>query len=1284
MQSLHQQFEESLKNHTYMGLNTTDPSKLQQSAKKEIRLQRVFQIACAQIEADLKKPNKDLDLQISLLQDLENDGQHFYDRYDKATKGWTRSFLKGIAFYTPNLLKKYLPSCISGLADAEKKTLEEYNQYKTCLKNNIDKLIVLRDPASRKNGQQFEDILDDADDAVDLNQQDDKNKPTISKTPAGHPKKDDEKSFEDFDEEDFEAQAALWDAYKADIVDEAQKEIAEKQEAVDSLIFATLGEAKPPSAEEIEEKRQQDITTTTDIIQNQINCLKRFNEQPLSLHKYKKTLCFLADQVKKLLILDADHAKELLIAKGLSETEFDVLSNLELTSALITSDNQKLQDLLKSTEWHASLEEALAQQGHIKFGVRRFPGNGGTALQLVDDQGKRLQETALKNYRGKIALTFNDDVQSQTELDELVKFLKANDKCHPCHIEIQIKEDFAFTSELFKLLLELSDHVSEIQLNGLQVLDFKKLNLSADEEYQFVQHLDHFLCPDLKDLILSDHPKDKWLPTDFSSLLSMCPKMELLKDFYRLCSQPQNIEIPAQLCAATELDLSNYPIELIPHLLQKLTHLKHLNLTDTQITDAQLTHWYGEKYLVNIETLRLDGCKSLTTDILHVLPTLPHLTKLSLPDLPKGKQSLDKLPKLDNPFKIKLFYISSKETQKIASQLYTGPMIWAAAFQIPLARMDVSEIFPPQRNVLDPKSVAYWLHSQDYKKLTKEPAITTIQADSNASLNDDNLVEFAQKFPNLIALCLYNCPNVTQVGIIKLLQACPKITTLDLTGCSHISDELFFGDGHAVTLECLNKLIITNTGISSEIASVFQENMKNKLVFEETILKIVDDQLTDQTGFEEILKSKDLSKLKCIDLSDCTKLTNQMLSKLLDHLNVDAWIIKDGEKKDNPERLNLAVLNLTGCTGISDDAFDHMTDGEKITPKLLETLDRIIIGGTQISKVLEQVYPQVTFQQQATPVTIPLDPDAQLQACQAYLEKKQLAAQGDAEAEKELKKLTRPFLHNRLVIDLFSDKCKDQTMVDHVLAQPFEPNAQEFCDIALFFKINDQADPSIFYVHRDMLSNQSGDFIDGLRPRGRLNKLDNVDLINFIVDLRPGGKFNKQDNVDLINQHATPQASQLILDLVYGRASLDVVDWKTASHAAELAGPLCLNLLQSHKNALLAIIHSQFELSRAEDMFLAAKMLEDKIGMQTYEEKLLDCLNKTLMGSTDVQHSDFKIIGSIADQYARNDIYPLIKLKTKVEQIRDIQTRKLEQQAIFEETTRNEILFQRMVNSGQI
>lgn len=937
-----------------------------------------------------------------------------------------------------------------------------------------------------------------------------------------------------------------------------------------------------PSAKEkreLETQRKLLINNTCDFIINQIENIKNFTEHPCSLEKYKMTLgklCYTIQYLENSL-----NSKESLKNLGLSETLMTTLSSDQFFIALRDNNNQALKEFLSGTDWALSFEEALAHKGHIRFGMSTVTG-----LQLVNDQSKVIQKDALKNYRGCLALSL-EAKESVKVLEELQKILNQYSDCRP-YIKIQLLNNFDLTSEQLDLLITLSQSVSEIQIHGhgSNAVTINLTQLTPNQENLFVKCLDRFSFPHLLgDIILSNHTKQNWLHSDFYRLLLSCCKMEFLEEFYRICPYPLFIEIPPQLINSTTLNLSNYrspsELEKIPHFLTKLKRLTSINLNGLPITDAQLTKWINKGYLDNIQSLHLENCRSLTTDILPVLAKLPKLAKLSLPDLPRGKLELNKLPKFDDPLKIALFYTASTVTQNIALSLYTGLSIWAAAFQIPLVRKGVDQIFGPNMTILDPKSVAYWLHANDYKKLKSQKSITTIQGDSNGALNDGNLVEFVKKFPETTTISLYNCPNITNAGIITLLKTCPKIQVVDLTDCRQITDDLLT-DKNFGTLNNLEKLTLSDKKIPNNIP----KKLSKKLVINETILKITNDQITDEDTFEKLLGSKVLNRLSCLDLTDCKNLTDAMLSKILKRLNTDREITtKDGTMKDNPQRLDLAVLNLSGCTQLSSLAFYETSDTGKQTLKLLENLDRIVID-SNISKFLTDRYPNIIFQEAEEPVTIQINPEVQLQACQSYIQMKMIdMTKANFKIQNEFKKLTRNFIHNCLVANLFSDECKDVVKINEVLSEPVKINSQEFCDFTLSFQLYlSDNDPEEFKTYRDVLSRMSPD---------------------FSVKLRPGGILSKQEGFIPTSIHATKEAAKAIMDLFYEKNTINNLDYETAGHVAELVGPNNFNFPISLYNAIGDCIIKQLTLENAEKIFIIIQSLKDENFKNKYEDKLI-------------------------------------------------------------------------------
>ena len=401
-----------------------------------------------------------------------------------------------------------------------------------------------------------------------------------------------------------------------------------------------------------------------------------------------------------------------------------------------------------------------------------------------------------------------------------------------------------------------------------------------------------------------------------------------------------------------------------------------------------------------------------------------------------------------------------------------------------------------------------------------------------------------------------------------------------------------------------------------------------------------------------------MTKLKRINLEDCTKLNNKMLGQLLDQLNAPTELqTKEGTLVDNPQRLNIAVLNLKGCSNITDEAFDQpqqteiVGDGNvpldqiekpKIETKLLENLDRVVTGGTKISEVLKNVYPKVTFQEFEKPITIQIDENEQLQECIAYHEKKALEAGTlDEEEQKELKKLTAHYLHNRMVVELF---CENEDSAQDVLCQSIKPDSKEFCDLTLTFKEDDDADPSFLHVHRDAVYSQSLYFVDRLRP---------------------GGEMSKIDGVDVTNVHATPEAVQAVKNLLYGKLScIENLDWSTAADIAELVGPNNFTLPTSIYKALLARIHSQFSVEEAEDMLEAAEALDDKEGKKEYEDTLLIYLDSLENGEDD--KDTFQTIANLGRGYG------LSKLDAKVKQIESKKNHELIRKNLAEQEAEQE------------
>lgn len=1275
LQTLHIAFSTALKDHTYVGLSKEAPAKLESTQVKTIRLAEVFKKARYQIEEALKEKSPIKENEFAHLKNLEHDGTLIYERYKASTNSWSRFFMKCVARYTPELLKKILPSCFSnGIEKAEKKTFEEYQQYLDFLK--------LQTPNSDKDSDKIaekaldeeevfdaeEDNLPNGDDPKKEKGADNGSQKKESgnpKTPISPPKNEEKiplglkSEFEDDDEDDEFLQQILAQTFsenlslsksdketktvppKKDDESKPEKETPQpKTTLIKQLQFATI-----PADENKNKLEEVDLLSKAfDLCLQQ---LTQFNERPLTLAKFRNLLGELCRKANALTQLTPE-GTQALEKCGLSEEVLAILKDAHLLASLMTGNHEKILDALSSTPWKNSFEEAvdLAQDGkQINFGVQKL--GGSNTIRLDNGKGARFKEKDFQTFRGKVRVTVSD-ITSLNEMKELVNFLEKNEKCCPNSIVITLMEGQELNAECVQLLLKLK-RVSEIQINGVKEINFKNIGLSESEELGFVQHLGNFSFPQLENIILSDQTKTDWTAANFSNLLSLCPSFELLKTCYQQCSTYQDISIPQQLQKIQLFDTHGFDSDQITHLLNQFHDLVHIDFADLKMDDTQLFDLLDHPNLLQLKSLDLKGCQSLTTDALFTLVQLPQLANLSLPDLIQGEIRLDLLPKFDNPLKIKLFYLASQLTRKNANQLYTGPQNWSAIFQIPLARLGEEKIFPSDQKRLDPKNVAYWLHDQDYTSLKAHEGIVTILADFNAKMNDDNIVEFMQKFPKVKTLSLYDCPNVTEKGIIALLQAHPMIETLDLTNC-RITDALLLDEGNFNLLKKMKQIIVNGTGISSDLVELFKEQ-DVKLSFEQTTLKITDADITTDQALEELLKGENLTQFKTIDLSDCLTLTNDMLGLLLDHLNTDTVIkTAEGDLVSNPQRLNAAVINIKGCVKITDEAFVVKTEENEDSSeaskskkdlKLLESLDRMVIGETMIPSLINDLYPKVTFQKDDEPITIQIDPELQLKECALYHALKIKNFLNDSD-KGQLKELGKRYIHNRITAELFY-KNNEGTLP--VILESIDIHSTDFSDISLSFMADETSAATEFHAHRDVLYSQSRYFINGLRP---------------------GGEMNKNENLSFVNVHATPEAAAAIMKLFYGKLSINDLNWQTAADVAELISLKNFKLSPLHYQQFLKHIHAQFTLENADELLTVAEKLDDKIGKEEYEGTLAIFLDSLDMKDQET----FQTISNLAKSHG------LKTLQKKVELIEEAKNNEIINKALAEQHAYDELLSQ--------
>lgn len=260
-------------------------------------------------------------------------------------------------------------------------------------------------------------------------------------------------------------------------------------------------------------------------------------------------------------------------------------------------------------------------------------------------------------------------------------------------------------------------------------------------------------------------------------------------------------------------------------LLPDLSEIVSADSENFTWSDDALTYFLRRPEIYNkIKILDLKGCLHLTTDILFFLTTFPCLDSLSLPDLPKGKNALNMLPRFDHPLKIKRFYLPSSSTRSLLFDLYTGPVHQAVLYQIPLARLGEKNIFSPTQRFLDPKTTALWLDEENYKSLEPQLDVHTVIADSNPEISDASLEALIRKFPHTTHLSLYNCQGITNQGVIHALQVCNRLQSLDLTNCLGIDTNLLFSEEVREHLPKFSELILTGTQMRRETVELFKRD----------------------------------------------------------------------------------------------------------------------------------------------------------------------------------------------------------------------------------------------------------------------------------------------------------------------------------------------------------------------------------------------------------------------------------------------------------------------------
>ena len=888
-----------------------------------------------------------------------------------------------------------------------------------------------------------------------------------------------------------------------------------------------------------------------------IRALETLSERSFSYAKTLRLLERVNQALKILFTMDNEGTTALLRTYTIHEQTIALFTHPRFTEILQTRDFQQISALLPA-EWQTNFAKGCAQNGHLEFIFNRYGTCGRT------EEGKR---QALANYRGKILLKAPDEAQAVAALRALNDELAKPD-FSPSHIEIHLPNG-ELSPELLSLLLELHRHVPDLQVKGTHSLDWQKITavsapigLFSQEDFPeapslatlFLSSLADFDFPDMKTLILPEADiLAQWTPIECTRLLAFFPNQTLLKTLYQRHPNPDQILLPPTLLMSQSIDLGDFPQEHILRLLEKFTHANALTLSGDAITDNWIAEQIASGSLNRFRELRLNECRSLTTDVIHTLVQLPSLEALALPNLPKGARSLSELPKFNNPFHIQLFYSSSEVTQSLAPPLYTGPTAWASVFQIPLARKGVEILFTPRMEVLDPETVACWLHRNDYERLSPQSTIQVILAD-HTLIDDARLLTFMTKFPRASTLSLHGCPHITDAGILALLEQHPHIKSLDLTACPGITDQLL---ADPAPLRKLTEIRVSNTGVSPEAVTLYQAN---NLQYEKLILKIDDAQLHSEEALEAILQGQPLNKLAHIDLSGCQKLTNAMLTPLLARLNNPLW--QEGSStEENPQRLNITTLDLTGCSQLNFLAFQPI--------ETLGLLECVILT------------PRTNSPQEGVNHKVLLHA-----LCNKYRAVSFVSSKNEMPCP--LIRMDTPHshpIHQQIRTTLFTPP----TAADEAsLPRYFDPYQAECADMTLVFDDLHGHRESV-PVHRSIVESQSR---------------------RWLRNRRPGG-YERGQPPAFENVHCTPEARRVIQQSLYGVPNIEALDWKVAADVAELIGPKIFDFFGTSYSRLLDRIHAQFQpfdTVISDEMLTRAFRLRDDAGIQQYERALIEHL----------------------------------------------------------------------------
>ncbi|KIC72837.1 hypothetical protein [Candidatus Protochlamydia amoebophila] len=944
LQNIHQQFNEALKSNLYIGIKE---NKITKTNKKEIPLSQIYAIASAQIRTHATNLEN-----INHLQLLLCDGEKFYARYCSHTNTWKRWFLKKLEHYSPAIFKFILP-CIfaNGIEAAEKQTQQAHKKYHNELNNRISILKTLPHPppdpsqiplsSSRPTTGSPTQVTPSSPNSISPNSS--SMLPQTSIPFHTNTSPNNELETEHLPQETTRTPRSEINesrkktkklAHDAKVKGEKCLDIDQSQKSIERIktYLSKLSLETKESLESLKDANHSQFMQSLKKICKDFVRLTFFKE----LKPYKNSF---------------------ITETGLSLEVFELI--LKLKTLFFQGSTIDLTGTVLADDWKASTE-------FLKFGLQKL-GNIQNFV-FTDSSDRKIPERQV--FQKSQHIKFDNK-----QLNYFKQFLETHADYTPLSLEIRCEFE-CFTFDTFKDLLMLKERISSISLTDLEILDFNKMNLSEEQEKYVIENLSQFSLPHLKSLTLKLHKKASIEAKYFSQLLQLCPTLDVMRQCLFASQQPKDIDIPCTILSQSYVDLSGYPLELVHHLLPQFIYLEQLTLDQNDFTTLDLEKLYSEGLLNSLHTLVLHNGK-LSTDALFFLTKLNSLKILSLPPLSLGSYSLSQLPTFTDPQAIIRFYANQPLTRPHAMALYTGLPLAATTFQIVLAQGGESHVFAPNHLILDPESVVLWLQDNHYMHLQPQASVQSIIADNVGELNDSNLVSFVEKFPNVKELSLRNCPSLTGTGIRALITECPQIEKIDLCGCLGINIQ-FLENSHYLIANSQLIIDISDTGISADDVWIYTQFLSKNLVFEKLSLKIRDEDLKNKTLEQILNENQPLHHLNRIDLEGCTTLTDKDLSQLLARLNVDQKQLDEYHcLVDNPQRLNISILNLKGCTQITEKAFDNeILAGSKIEPKILNSLNQIVIGKTKLENcsLLRTIYPKVIFQTEFTSITIQVDP----------------------------------------------------------------------------------------------------------------------------------------------------------------------------------------------------------------------------------------------------------------------------------------------------------------------